>query len=109
MLLHFRQSLALMGALLRDSRVSRLRKAIFVGSLGALLLMLLVPELSFDTIVGAVPVAGPVFDLLGVPTEGSLDWLTAVTLLPLLLRVFPAAVVRQHYNQIFHRSAAPAH
>ncbi len=91
----------LIGALFKDPRVAAFRKALFV-----LAVVLLVVILFFPDVVGelglsaALPIVGTI---LGVPIDGSVDWAAFALLAVNLLRIFPADVVAEHYDEIFRR------
>ena len=97
---HFIKTGKLIGALSRDRRVAVWRKIAFFGVLIALLAILLFPDFFDEAVLSVVlPLVGTV---LGIPLDAGLDW-TAFALLSVnLLRIFPAEVVGEHYQQIFH-------
>jgi hypothetical protein len=104
MLAHPIRSLAFVGALLRDRRVHPARKLVFVVPLVVLVAALLAPE----SLLGAA--AGVLLPLLGVvlsvPIDAALDWVVAGLIGYGLLRVFPAEILREHHQRIFHRASA---
>lgn len=99
--LHMIKSVRLVGAMLKDERVSLLRKGAYLGGIAILLVLLLFPELVAD---GATLLT-PLFSLVGVeiPAEGSLDWLALAFASFSLLSLFPKEILGEHYEQIFHR------
>ncbi len=101
LIFHAFKTVRLVNAILHDARVHWFSKLRFVSCIGALGLFLLVPEVASDVTVGLVPVFGPLFDLVGIPTEGGLDWVTVVIVATGLLKFFPPQIVREHYVRIF--------
>ena len=101
MFLHVFKSFRLIGAMLRDRRVSLLRKAAFLGGMALLLVLLLFPEVLADS----ATLLTPLFSLIGVeiPVEGSFDWLALALASFSLLSLFPREILGEHYEQIFHR------
>lgn len=99
--LHFPKTLRLIGSLIADRRISLIQKGVFFGSILLLLVVLFFPDLLSEGILSTVlPVLGT---LLGVPIDASIDWLAFAMLLVNFMRVFPADIVSEHYQQIFHR------
>jgi len=102
LVLHLPKTFSLIGAMMRDARVKVFPKFMFLSSLGILLLALVFPELFADVSALLVPFFGPVFDAIGIPTEGALDWLAIGVAAYNLFKLFPSEVVGEHYDQIFH-------
>lgn len=102
MLLHLPKTVSLIGATMRDARVRFFPKFMFISSLSILLLALVFPESFADVSALLVPFFGPVFDAIGIPTEGALDWLAIGVAAYNLFKLFPSEVVGEHYDQIFH-------
>jgi len=101
LLLHIPRTFRLVGALMRDPRVAFIRKLFFFGSIGVLLVALLLPEALVATLfTGVLPLVGP---LLNIPPDAGLDWLALGTASFALLRVFPSEIVSEHFTRIFHR------
>jgi hypothetical protein len=99
--LHFIKTTRLLKDLLLDRRVPVLRKLLFLGSIGALVVVLFFPDLLGEAILSTIlPIAGTV---LGVPLDAGFDWITFALIVVSLLRYFPADVVSEHYQNIFHR------
>jgi hypothetical protein len=98
---HLPKTIRLVGTVLWDRRVSLLRKGAFVGGMGLLLVLLLVPELVGD----GVTLLSPLFALIGVelPAEGALDWLAFTLASFSLLKLFPKEILGEHYEQLFQR------
>ncbi len=102
MLTHFGRTLRLAGALLRDGRVSFLRKLVFIVPLLAVLVALLAPETAIAGVMSAIlPVVGPAVD---IPADAALDWISLGLLGFGLMRVFPLAILDEHYQRIFHQA-----
>src|SRR2546430_2613269 len=96
---HAVKTFKLIKALLVDRRIPIWRKGMFVASLGALLVVLIFPDLLGEFIASTVlPIIGTV---LGVPLDAGLDWMAFALLMVSFLRVFPAEVVAEHYQRIF--------
>lgn len=89
------------GALARDRRISLVRKGLFFGAIGALLLLLLFPDILGETVLSIVlPFVGT---LLGVPLDLGFDWLAFALAIIGLLRIFPQEIVGEHYERVFRR------
>lgn len=98
---HAIKTLKLIGALLADRRVTIVRKAFFVVSVGALLFILLFPDAINEVFLSAIaPVIGTV---VGVPLDAGFDWIALAMVLVTLLRFFPEEMVSEHYMRIFDR------
>ena len=97
LLFHLIKTAKLVGALLRDRRISFMSKAVFVLITAALILVLLFPDVEIG-LSFILPIVGTI---LGVPLDVGLDWVALALLLPNLLRFFPAEVVAEHYERIF--------
>lgn len=96
---HLFKTIRLVGTVLWDRRVSLLRKGAFLGGMGLLLALLLIPEIAAD---GAT-LLSPLFALIGVelPAEGAIDWLAFTLASFSLLQVFPQEILGEHYEQLF--------
>lgn len=103
LLIHLPKTFSLIGAMMRDARVKAFPKFMFISSLGFLLLALIFPEVSADVLALFAPILGPVFDAIGIPTEGAIDWLAIGIAAYNLFKLFPSEVVGEHYDQIFHK------
>ena len=89
----------LIKALVFDRRVSLWRKAFFFSAIGALLFLLLFPDLLSEAVTSTVlPLAGSV---LGVPLDAGFDWLAFALAIVTLFRFFPPELVAEHYGRIF--------
>ena len=102
LLFNIPKSFRLVMALLRDPRIAFTRKILFFGTIGFLIVALLLPETVLAGALEAVlPFVGPAISL---PPDAALDW-TAIALASFsLLRVFPSEVVSEHFERIFHRT-----
>ncbi len=94
-------TIKLINALLRDARVSTTRKVCFSAALVTLLVAMIFPELMADGILATV--LPFISTIIGIPLEAGVDWLTFVMVLPVLLRIFPATVMQEHYLRIFQQ------
>lgn len=92
----------LIGALGKDRRISLARKLFFFGAVLALLLILLFPDALDEAFLSIVlPVVGTV---LGVPLDIGFDWVAFALAVVGLLRIFPAPLVAEHYEHVFHKA-----
>src|SRR5215469_11583622 len=97
--LHAAKTGKLITALMVDRRVPVWRKALFFGSIGALLIVLLFPDALGEVVLSTVfPIVGTV---LGLPLDAGFDWVAFAVAVVSLLRFFPADLVAEHYRQIF--------
>jgi hypothetical protein len=96
---HLARTWKLIGALMTDRRVPIWRKALFFGSTGGLLFILLFPDALNEVVMSTVlPLVGTV---IGIPLDAGFDWLAFALAVVTLLRFFPAELVAEHYRQIF--------
>ena len=99
--LHAGRTVKLIGALLGDRRIPLWRKVAFFGSIGALLFVLLFPDVLNEFVMSTVlPLVGTV---LGVPIDAGFDWVAFSMVVVSLLRFFPAELVAEHYRYIFSK------
>jgi hypothetical protein len=99
--LHIAKTLRLIRALMTDRRVSLWRKALFLGSIAGLLIILLFPDALNEAVLSTVlPLAGTV---LGVPLDAGFDWMAFAFAVVTLFHFFPAELVAEHYRRIFGR------
>jgi hypothetical protein len=99
--IHLIKTLKLIGALLNDRRIPFIRKILFFGSILFLLALLLFPDAFGEVFLTVVlPVLGTI---LGVPLDAGFDWIVFAIAIVGLLRVFPAEMVSEHYQRIFHK------
>lgn len=99
--LHAGKTVKLIGALLGDRRIPLWRKAAFFVSIGALLFVLLFPDVLNEFVMSTVlPLVGTI---LGVPLDAGFDWVAFSMVVVTLLRFFPAELVAEHYRYIFSK------
>ena len=104
LLFHIGKTSTLVGSVLRDERVSWLPKTVFLTCITALLAAIILPELGIDTgMFLALPGIGAVLDALGLPVDASFDWAVFAVAAFNLLKLFPAEIVGEHYDQLFRR------
>ena len=109
LLLHVRKTVALTSAVLRDARVHWFPKFVFLASVGILLLAVLFPEVATDLVAAvAIPGLGGIFDILGIPVDGAVDWIAFAVATFNLLKLFPPDVVGEHYDRLFHSARRAA-
>jgi len=103
MLLHPGRTFKFLISLLRDPRVSVVRKLVFLVPIALLILALLAPETILGVIAGTVlPVAG---EVLSLPLDVSVDWITLAVIAFALLRIFPPHIVSEYHQRLFHKSS----
>ncbi len=96
---HAIKTFTLLGTLLTDPRVPLVRKALFLGTIGSFLVVLIFPDLLNEIGLSIIfPLAGTV---LGVPVDAGFDWAAFSLVVVSLLRLFPAELVGEHYRTIF--------
>ena len=99
MMLHMGKSFKLVGEVITDPRIALWRKALFFGSIIALLILLFFPDILGEFVMSSVlPVVGTV---LGVPLDAGFDWVAFILAVTSLLHLFPAALIAEHYQHIF--------
>ena len=100
MVLHPIQSVRFMDALRRDTRISRLRKLLYLAPLLLLLVAVLLPEGIIAAAVALlVQLVGP---LVNVSADAAIDWVVFGLAAYALLGLFPEPIVREHHVQLFH-------
>ena len=102
-LAHLPRTLKVAGAVLGDSRVQFLPKALFIGSV----VFVLAGLLGFDgltEIVALVPGLGDVLALGFVPVDGAIDWMALGLLALNLMKMFPQEIVNEHFDTIVAKS-----
>jgi hypothetical protein len=103
LIFHVRKTVALASALLHDARVHWFSKLLFIGSVASVLLAVLFPELLADAVAAVgLPGIGPIFDLLGLPVDATIDWVAFAVATYNLLRLFPPDIVGEHHDRLFH-------
>ena len=97
---HAFKTLHLVYALLIDRRIPILRKAAFLLPIGFLLVLLIFPDALNEAFLSTVlPILGTI---LGIPIDAGFDWIALALAAMALLRLFPAEVMDEHYQRIFH-------
>lgn len=91
----------LVGAVMADKRVPVVRKVAYIGIIGAMLVVLLFPEMFGDIVTALTPFLP--LDLLGIPAEGAFDWVAFAVASFSLLKLFPAEIIGEHYDRLFRR------
>jgi hypothetical protein len=104
LLLHVGKTARLAGALLRDVRVSVFRKIFFLSAIAALIGLLFATDAVTVVVESAIPLFGP---LVGLPADAAFDWVAVAVIAFNLLRVFPAQIVGEHYDRLFHGRTLP--
>ena len=100
MVLHPFKTLRFVNDLRTDSRISWLRKLLYVGPLILLLGALLLPESILAAVVAlALPVVGPIAN---VPADAALDWAFLGMAAYALLGILPHTIVAEHHAELFH-------
>lgn len=100
-LFHGGKTLKLVRVLLMDRRVAAFKKVLFIGTIVALVAILLFPDAINETILSAaLPLVGTV---LGIPLDAGFDWIALSLVSISLLRYFPAEIVSEHYRNIFDK------
>lgn len=97
-LINIGKTIRLLGAILIDARVSIFRKLIFLSSIGILIGLLIAGDAATELMSAILPVIGPA---LNIPIDASLDWVAIAMAAFSLLRIFPAAIVGEHYDRLF--------
>ena len=89
----------LVNSLMRDARVPAVRKVFFGTALASLLAAMIFPELVADGFLATIMPF--ISSIIGVPIEAGVDWFTFIMLLPVLMRIFPADIMQEHYLRVF--------
>jgi hypothetical protein len=96
-----RRTIQLVNSLMRDARVSAVRKVGFAAALISLLVAMIFPELVADSFLSTIMPF--ISSIVGIPLEAGIDWFAFVMLLPVLMRIFPAQIMQEHYQIIFRK------
>ncbi len=99
LIFHLVKTSKLVAAVLADRRVHIIRKIAYLGSVGALLAILLFPEALAD-VATAITI---VFPFLEIPAEATFDWVAFAVATFSLLKFFPKEIVGEHYDRLFRR------
>jgi hypothetical protein len=95
------RTVKLVNSLMHDRRVSVFRKISFGAALISLLVAMIFPELVADSFLSTIMPF--ISSVIGIPLEAGIDWFTFVMLLPVLMRIFPAPIMQEHYQIIFRK------
>jgi hypothetical protein len=99
LLIHLRKTVALIGAVLGDPRVHWIRKTVFLGTITVLVAALIGGDAVNEFVDGIfLPVFG---NVLGIPIDGTLDWVFLSVFAYNLLKLFPPEIVGEHYDRLF--------
>jgi hypothetical protein len=101
---HGIKTVKFIGSLIKDPRIHIVRKILFFSTIIILLAILAFPD--FFEEVGLSIVLPLIGTLLGVPLDAGFDWIAFALVVVSLLRIFPAEIVGEHYQQIFGKKAA---
>ncbi len=93
----------LVNSLMRDRRVPAVRKVCFGAALCSLLAAMIFPELIADGFLSTI--LPFISSIIGIPIEAGVDWFTFILVLPVLLRIFPAELMQEHYFRVFKKQA----
>lgn len=102
-LAHLPRTLKVAGAVMRDSRVQFLPKALFIGSIVFILAALITPE-ALAEIVAVIPGLGDLLALGMLPVDGAIDWMALGLLALNLMKMFPQEIVNEHFDNIVTKS-----
>lgn len=102
-LAHLPRTLKVAGAVMGDSRVQFLPKAMFIGSIVFVLAALLTPE-ALAEFIAVVPGLGDVLALGFLPVDGAIDWMALGLLAMNLMKMFPQEIVNEHFDTIVAKS-----
>src|SRR5215469_15097696 len=106
LLIHLRKTFALIGAVLSDPRVHWIRKTLFLGTIAALVAALIGGDAVNEFLDGLFfPLFG---NLLGIPIDGTFDWIALSVAAYNLFKLFPAEIVGEHYDRLFRSGKAAA-
>ena len=104
LLIHLRKTVALIGAVLGDPRVHWIRKTVFLGTIAVLVAALIGGDAVNDFVDGLfLPFFG---NVLGIPIDGTFDWVFLSVFAYNLLKLFPPEIVGEHYDRLFHARKA---
>jgi hypothetical protein len=103
-LFHLPRTFRLVGALVKDGRVSAVRKVGFFLCLALLVAILAFPDTLDELGLSIVlPLIGTI---LGIPLDAGFDWLAFALVSVSLLRLFPSEIVNEHFTRIFQPEVA---
>lgn len=103
--LHLFRTFALGGSLLGDRRIHLARKVMFVTMLGVVIAAALGVDVAGEVVTQGLNIIPGLGALLGVgelPVDAVIDWVVVAVVAFNLLKLFPARIVGEHYDRIFH-------
>jgi hypothetical protein len=106
MVFHLFKTLSLGGSLLGDRRIHPVRKVAFVAVLGVVIAAALGLDLAVEVITQGLNIIPGLGVLLGIsefPVNAVVDWVLVAVVAFNLLKLFPAQIVGEHYDRIFHK------
>ncbi len=104
LLFHIRKTVSLIGAVLSDPRVHWIRKTLFLSTIAVLVAALIGGDAVSEFVEGVIfPLFG---NLLGIPVDGTFDWVLLSVAAYNLLKLFPAEIVGEHYDRLFRSGKA---
>ncbi|HKD74071.1 MAG TPA: hypothetical protein VKB76_01195 [Ktedonobacterales bacterium] len=98
LLIHVGKTARLAGALMGDRRISIFRKIFFLGTILAMIVVLLAGDAASELVSNVLPLIGPALD---IPADATLDWVVLAVASYNLLKVFPPQIVSEHYDRLF--------
>lgn len=110
MFFHMFKTLTLTGSVLGDTRIHPVRKAAFMTVLGTLILAALGIEGAGEFVtqlLNVIPGLGLVIGAGELPVDFVVDWALVTVAAFNLLRMFPAEIVGEHYDRLFHPRRRP--
>jgi hypothetical protein len=105
MALHLFRTLSLGGSLLGDRRIHPVRKVVVVTILGVVIAAALGVEVAGEVITQGLNIIPGLGALLGIgefPVDAVVDWVVVAVVAFPLPKIFPARIVNEHYDRIFH-------
>ncbi len=105
MVVHLFKTLSFGRSLLRDQRIHPVRKVAFVTLLGLVIAAALGVDVASELItqgLNIIPGLGAVLGIGEFPVDAVVDWVLVVVVAFNLLKLFPARIVGEHYDRIFH-------
>ncbi len=95
---HLPRTIKVAGAVMRDKRVNFIPKTLFMGSIIAIIALVVAPETVIDNAMLLVPGLGELFNAIGIPVEAAGDWLALGIAALNLMRLFPQEIVNEHFD-----------
>ena len=106
MVFHLFRTFALGGSLLSDRRIHPVSKVAFVALLGVVIAAALGVDVAAEVITQGLNIIPGLGVLLGIgefPVDAVVDWVLVAVVAFNLLKLFPAQIVGEHYDRIFHK------